>query len=89
MLKREPVCLFYKGDMGITLLLTVTSILLTIVISIPLGILAAVKQNKFTDYLIRICSFLGNSMPNFCVALLLMYFFAIRLNVSPVIAEGV
>lgn len=89
MLKREPVCLFYKGDMGITLLLTVTSILLTIVISIPLGILAAVKQNKFTDYLIRICSFLGNSMPNFFVALLLMYFFAIRLNVSPVIAEGV
>ncbi len=89
MLKREPVCLFYKGDMGITLLLTVTSILLTIVISIPLGILAAVKQNKFTDYLIRICSFLGNSMPNFFVALLLMYFFAIRLNVFPVIAEGV
>ena len=73
MLKREPVCLFYKGDMGITLLLTVTSILLTIVISIPLGILAAVKQNKFTDYMIRICSFLGNSMPNFFVALLLMY----------------
>ena len=72
MLKREPVCLFYKGDMGITLLLTVTSILLTIVISIPLGILAAVKQNKFTDYMIRICSFLGNSMPNFFVALLLM-----------------
>ena len=89
MLKREPVCLFYKGDIGITLLLTVTSILLTIVISIPLGILAAVKQNKFTDYLIRICSFLGNSMPNFFVALLLMYFFAIRLNVFPVIAEGV
>ena len=89
MLKREPVCLFYKGDMGITLLLTVTSVLLTIVISIPLGILAAVKQNKFTDYLIRICSFLGNSMPNFFVALLLMYFFAIRLNVFPVIAEGV
>ena len=89
MLKREPVCLFYKGDMGITLLLTVTSILLTIVISIPLGILAAVKQDKFTDYLIRICSFLGNSMPNFFLALLLMYFFAIRLNVFPVIAEGV
>ena len=107
MLKREPVCLFYKGDMGIsyisskpvfstfvsklpaTLLLTVTSILLTIVISIPLGILAAVKQNKFTDYLIRICSFLGKNMPNFFVALLLMYFFAIRLNVFPVIAEGV
>lgn len=72
-----------------TLLLTATSILLTIVISIPLGILAAVKQNRFTDYLIRAASFLGNSMPNFFVALLLMYFFAIRLNWFPVIAGGV
>ena len=72
-----------------TLLLTATSILLTVVISVPLGILAAVKQNRFTDYLIRAASFLGNSMPNFFVALLLMYFFAIRLNWFPVIAGGV
>lgn len=85
----KPVFSTFVSKLPATLLLTVTSILLTIIISIPLGILAAVKQNKFTDYLIRICSFLGNSMPNFFVALLLMYFFAIRLNVFPVIAEGV
>ena len=72
-----------------TLLLTVVSILLTIIISIPLGVLAAVKQNRFTDYLIRVCSFIGNSMPNFFVALLLMYFFAIRMKVFPVIATEV
>lgn len=85
----KPVFSTFVSKLPATLLLTVTSILLTIIISIPLGILAAVKQNKFTDYLIRICSFLGNSMPNFFVALLLMYFFAIRLNLFPVIAEGV
>ena len=45
-----------------TLLLTVVSIALTIIISIPLGVLAAVKQNRFTDYLIRAASFLGNSI---------------------------
>lgn len=72
-----------------TLLLTVVSILLTIVISIPLGVLAAVKQNRLTDFLIRFCSFLGNSMPNFFVALLLMYFFAIRLGWFPVITTGI
>lgn len=48
-----------------TLLLTVVSVLLTVIISIPLGVLAAVKQNRMTDYLIRFTSFLGNSMPNF------------------------
>lgn len=77
----------FLSKLPATLLLTVTSILLTIVISLPLGILAAVKQNRFMDYLIRMCSFLGNSMPNFFVALLLMYFLAIRMKLFPVIAN--
>ena len=72
-----------------TLLLTVISILLTVVISIPLGILAAVKQNTVIDYIIRLCSFIGNSMPNFFVSLLLMYFLAIKLRIFPVIAKEV
>lgn len=72
-----------------TLLLTVVSIALTIVISIPLGVLAAVKQNRVTDYLIRLCSFIGNSMPNFFVALLLMFFLSIKLKLFPVISTGV
>lgn len=72
-----------------TLLLTAVSILLTIIISVPLGILAAVHQNRFSDYLIRILSFIGNSLPNFFVSLLLMYLFAIRLGWFPVIATGI
>ena len=72
-----------------TLLLTVTSILLTVIISIPLGILAAVKQNTVIDYIIRFCSFVGNSLPNFFVSLLLMYFLAIKIRIFPVIAKDV
>ena len=72
-----------------TLLLTLVSILLTIIISIPLGIWSAVKQNKATDYVIRAASFIGNSLPNFFVSLLLMYLFAIRLDWFPVISKGV
>ena len=49
-----------------TMMLTLSSILLTIVLAIPLGILSAVKHNKWVDYLIRFLSFIGNSMPNFC-----------------------
>lgn len=79
----------FVSKLPATLLLSGVSLLLTVVISIPLGILAAVKQNRFTDYLIRVASFLGNSMPNFFVALLLMYFLAIRLKWFPVIANGV
>lgn len=78
----------FKSKLPATLLLTATSILLTIVISIPLGIIAAVKQNKLIDYIIRAFSFIGNSMPNFFVALVLMYFMAIKLKLFPVITTG-
>ena len=68
-----------------TLLLTVSSVLLTMIISIPLGILSAVKHNQWSDYLIRFFSFIGNSMPNFFAALVLMYFCSIQLGWLPVI----
>jgi peptide/nickel transport system permease protein len=79
----------FLSKLPATLLLTATSILLTVAISVPLGILAAVRQNRFTDYLIRVCSFIGNSMPNFFVALVLMYVFAVVFPVFPVISSGI
>lgn len=62
----------FVSKLPATLLLTVLSILLAIVISIPLGVLAAVRHDRFTDYFLRFFSFVGNSLPNFFVALLLM-----------------
>ena len=78
----------FVSKLPATLLLTALSILLTIIISIPLGVLAAVRHDRFTDYLIRFCSFVGNSLPNFFVAMLLMYFLSIKLGWLPVISNG-
>ena len=78
----------FVSKLPATLLLTALSILLTIIISIPLGVLAAVRHDKFTDYLIRFTSFVGNSLPNFFVAMLLMYFLSIKLGWLPVISNG-
>ncbi len=69
-----------------TVELAVVSVLLTVLISVPLGIVSAINQNKLIDYIIRFFSFLGNSMPNFFVALLLMYFLAIKLGLLPIFA---
>lgn len=63
-----------------TIYLTISSILLTVFLSIPLGIISAVKQNKFTDYLIRFLSFIGNSLPGFFVSLLLILIFSVKLG---------
>ena len=70
-----------------TIWLTISSILMTVLIALPFGILSAVKQNKWVDYLIRFLSFIGNSMPNFFAALVLMYFFSIKLRWLPVITD--
>ena len=78
----------FVSKLPATLLLTALSILLTVVISIPLGVLAAVRHDKVTDYCLRFLSFIGNSLPNFFVALLLMQLLAIRLNWLPVISSG-
>ena len=67
--------------------LMIVSILLTIFIATPLGILAAVNQNKFLDYVIRTLSFIGNSLPNFFVGLLLIYFLALKLNLLPIMSK--
>lgn len=83
----KPVFETFVSKLPATLLLTVVSLLLTIMVSIPLGIVSAVYQNRFSDYLIRTFSFIGNSLPNFFVSLLLMYLFAIRLGWFPVIAK--
>lgn len=82
----KPVFSTFVSKLPATLLLTAVSILLTVLISIPLGIWSAVKQNTATDYVIRTASFIGNSLPNFFVSLLLMYLFAIRLGWFPVIS---
>lgn len=78
----------FVSKLPATLLLTALSIGATVVISIPLGIWAAVKHDKFTDYVLRSFSFIGNSLPNFFVALLLMQQFSIKWKLLPVISGG-
>ena len=78
----------FVSKLPATLLLTALSILATVLISIPLGVLAAVRHDRFTDYLLRFLSFIGNSLPNFFVALLLMQVLSIRLGWLPVISSG-
>lgn len=70
-----------------TILLMVSSVALTILIAVPLGILSAVRQNRWTDYLIRFFSFMGNSMPNFLAALVLIYIFSIQMDWFPVVTN--
>ena len=83
----QPVFTTFLSRLPATIYLTITSILLTVFLSVPLGILSAVKQNRLTDYIIRFFSFIGNSLPNFFVSLLLIYFFSLKLKLLPVMGN--
>ena len=84
----QPVFTTFISKLPATIALAITSVLLTVIISIPLGIISAVKQNRLLDYLIRFLSFIGNSLPNFFVSLLLIYFFSLKLRWFPVMGNA-
>ena len=85
----KPVFETFADKLPTTIELMLVSILLTIFIATPLGILAAVNRNRPLDFFIRGLSFVGNSMPNFFCGLLLIYFLALKLNLLPIIGQSV
>ncbi len=66
-----------------TLLLMSPSLILTLIITIPLGVIQAVKKGTFFDNLMTIFTFLGMSIPSFWLALIFILFFSLQLKLLP------
>ncbi len=77
----------FASKLPATIELMLVSILLTLLIATPLGIAAAMKQNSPLDYVIRFGTFIGNSLPNFFVGLLLIYFVALQAGLLPIMGN--
>ena len=60
-----------------------SSLLVSFVIAIPLGLFTGVKKNSFFDRIVNFISYVGISMPVFWFALLLVYLFSLKLNLLP------
>jgi peptide/nickel transport system permease protein len=77
-----------------TLMLSLTTMILSIAIAVPLGVIAAYRQGTWIDRIVMGFSVLGFSVPVFVIGYLLIYVFAIELNWLPVqgyqrLSEGV
>ena len=79
----EPVLGMILNRIGPTLLITLTSVALSLLIALPLGIAAAVKPYSWCDYLTSGLSFLAAALPNFFVALILIDVFAVIFKILP------
>lgn len=71
-----------------TLQLALSSILVAIVVSVPLGFLSAVYKNSWLDHFSRLLSYLGASIPQFWLGYVLIFFFAVKLDLFPVEGRG-
>jgi len=84
----RPVAEQVQQALPFSLELTVVSILVGIVLGIPTGVYTATHRNQFPDYLGRVLSLAGLSVPAFYFGILLMLLFAIQLKWLPAIGGG-
>jgi oligopeptide transport system permease protein len=68
---------------GTTVQLGLMAFLLSVVIGLPLGIIAALRHNKFADYFATFISVIGISTPSFILATLLIFIFSVQLHWFP------
>lgn len=70
-----------------TLKLSAMSILMILGISIPIGVLCGIRKNSFLDKITRIIIFMGTSMPDYWLSLILLTVFSVKLNLFPISGE--
>jgi peptide/nickel transport system permease protein len=79
-----PVSTLVEQRVGPTVALTISTLIVSIVTAIPLGVIAAWKAGTWVDHLVMVLAVLGFSVPVFVLAYILIYIFAIATNILPV-----
>ncbi len=83
-----PVTDLLAERLPISLILALMAMSIAIITSIPLGILAALKRNTWIDYIATGFTLFGFAIPNFALALVLIYVFSIQLGWFPITGIG-
>lgn len=71
-----------------TLELTLSAIVIGSALGVPLGVITAMRRNNVTDYVGRVFSLVGLSVPAFYLGILLIFFFAVRIDLFPAVGGG-
>jgi len=85
---RRPVSELITTALPATLTLSISAMLVSMLIGIPLGILSAVYKGKGIDTVFTIFAFIGISMPIFFFGVLLILIFSVNLGLTPVMGYG-
>jgi len=88
MVSNVPVVEELKAALPYTLDLTLFSLVIGILFGIPLGVSSALRRNRLGDYVGRVISLAGISMPSFYLGILMMFIFSVRLGILPVLGSA-
>ncbi len=78
-----PVGTIIKQGLGKTMTLGFLALAVILLVSIPLGVIAALRQNRLADYVSLLIATGGASIPNFVLAILLVILFSVKLHLIP------
>ncbi|AZG10554.1 ABC transporter permease [Pigmentiphaga sp. H8] len=81
---RVPVLELIVDHLGVTIALALCSLLLSLLVAIPLGVVAAMRPNTWIDRTALALAVFGQAIPNFWFALILIFVFAVKLQWAPV-----
>ena len=84
----DKVTTLLAERLPVSLQLAAAAMLFALLVSIPLGIAAALRRNSWVDYLCTGYTVVGFAVPNFGLALILIYFFSIKLDWLPITGIG-
>ena len=84
-----PVAQLLASRVLPTIQLALLALVMMLAMAVPIGVLSALHQNRPLDYLLRGGTFLGISMPNFWVGLLLLYLVAMKWKLLPVVSTQI
>jgi peptide/nickel transport system permease protein len=87
-LQKSEVSVLIASRLPATLLLMVAAIFCELVIGLTMGIIAALRRDRFTDQALMMTSFVTVSAPQFVVSLLMLYVFAVKLGWFPIGGYG-
>lgn len=82
--QKKPVIDLIKAPMGNTIFINIFATILALGISIPLGIICAVKRNSIMDNIVQVLTIVGYSLPIFIITLISIFLFAVTLRWFPV-----
>ncbi|MBF0707747.1 ABC transporter permease [Alkalihalobacillus hwajinpoensis] len=88
LISKRPVLDMILDKLPATLSLSIGGLVVLFIIAVPMGILGAVYEGRWPDYLSRWTALTGASIPSFWLGLMLIYVFSLQWNLLPVMGKG-